>query len=105
MLKLVLRICRELSDIDLHLADIEMKFTRRNYENIQSKAQVLDTMLKNPKIHPQLAYESCGMFSDAEGAYALSMKYYEEQQEKNAERFGAETDEEDDNPASDGEEA
>lgn len=108
MLKLVLSICRTLSDIDLHLADIEMKFTRRNYENIQSKAQVLDTMLKNPKIHPQLAYESCGMFSDAEGAYTLSMKYYEEQQEKNAEMFGnkgTDTDEEDDNPASGGEEA
>jgi hypothetical protein len=48
------------------------------------------------------------MFSDAEGAYTLSMKYYEEQQEKNAEMFGkkeTDTDEEDDNPASDGEEA
>ena len=36
MLKLVLRICRELSDVKLYLKDIEMRFTRRNYENIQS---------------------------------------------------------------------
>lgn len=80
MLKLVLRICRDLEDnIDLHLSDIEMKFTRRNYENIQSKSQVLISMLKNPKIHPLLAFEHSGMFSDAEGAYKMSKEYYEEQ--------------------------
>ena len=78
MLKLVLRIVRELSDIDLKLSDIDMKFTRRNYENIQSKSQVLTTMLSNPKIHPKLAFEHCGMFSDAESAYKESEKYYEE---------------------------
>ena len=78
MLKLVLRICRDLSDLKLRLKDIDMKFTRRNYENIQSKAQVLDTMLKNEKIHPLLAYEHSGMFTDPESAYTLSMKYYEE---------------------------
>ncbi len=78
MLRLVLRICRDLSDLKLRLKDIDMKFTRRNYENIQSKAQVLDTMLKNEKIHPLLAYEHSGMFTDPESAYTLSMKYYEE---------------------------
>lgn len=82
MLKLVLRICRDLTGLDLHLRDIDMKFTRRNYENIQSKSQVLDTMLKNPKVHPLLAYEHSGMFTDPESAYTLSMKYYEEQQQK-----------------------
>lgn len=79
MLKLVLRICRELSDLDLYLKDIEMKFTRRNYENIQSKSQVLDLMLKNPWIHPQLAFQHSGMFSDAESAYTMSKKYHDEQ--------------------------
>lgn len=78
MLKLVLRICRDLSDLKLRLKDIDMKFTRRNYENIQSKAQVLDLMLNNPKVHPLLAYEHSGMFTDPESAYTLSMKYYEE---------------------------
>lgn len=82
MLKLVLRICRDLGDSKLRLKDIDMKFTRRNYENIQSKSQVLDTMLNNPKIHPQLAFQHSGMFSDAESAYTMSMKYYEEQQKK-----------------------
>lgn len=81
-LKLVLRICRDLADINLTLKDIDMKFTRRNYENIQSKAQTLDTMLKNNKIHPLLAFEHSGLFTDPESAYAMSQKYYEESQQK-----------------------
>ena len=79
MLKLVLRICRDSREpINLRLTDIDMKFTRRNYENIQSKAQVLVSMLQNDKIHPLLAFAHCGMFSDPESAYALSDKYYKE---------------------------
>ena len=74
MLKLVLRICRDLSDVDLFLRDIDFKFTRRNYENIQSKSQVLDTLLKNNKVHPLLAFESSGLFVDPESAYNLSME-------------------------------
>ncbi len=87
MLKLVLRICREKSEINLYLKDIEMKFTRRNYENIQSKSQVLISMLQQPKIHPQLAFQHSGLFSDSETAYTMSMKYYEEQQQKVREDF------------------
>ena len=82
MLKLVLRICRDLGEMKLYLKDISLKFTRRNYEAIQSKSQVLIAMLQEPKIHPQLAFESSGMFVDSESAYTLSMKYYEEQQAK-----------------------
>lgn len=84
MLKLVLRICRDMgsNDVNIYLRDIEMKFTRRNYENIQSKSQVLISMLQEPKIHPQLAFQHSGMFSDAEAAYKMSKEYYEEQQEK-----------------------
>lgn len=79
MLKLVLRICRDLGDgVNLRLKDIDMKFTRRNYEAIQSKSQVLVSMLQQDKIHPLLAFSHCGMFTDPESAYALSMKYYEE---------------------------
>lgn len=82
MLKLVLRICRDLGGINLFLKDIDMKFTRRNYEAIQSKSQVLISMLQEPKIHPQLAFQHSGMFSDSESAYTMSMRYYEEQQAK-----------------------
>lgn len=82
MLKLVLRICRELSDFDLGLKDIELQFTRRNYENIQSKSQVLVSMLQNNKIHPLLAFQHSGLFVDPERAYAMSVKYFEQEQAK-----------------------
>lgn len=78
MLKIVLKILRDAAGVDLMLKDIDMKFTRRNYENIQSKAQVLVSMLQQPKIAPLLAFEHCGMFSDPESAYQMSNAYYEE---------------------------
>ena len=82
ILRLVLKLCDGLADLKLRLKDIDMKFTRRNYDNIQSKSQVLVTMLQQPKIHPQLAFTHCGMFSDPESAYSMSNTYYEEQMEK-----------------------
>ena len=84
MLKLVLKLCDGLADLKLKLKlkDIDMKFTRRNYDNIQSKSQVLVAMLQQPKIHPLLAFTHCGMFSDPESAYTMSNAYYEEQMEK-----------------------
>ena len=80
MLNVALTICdgtRGVS-IDLRPWDIETKFTRRNYENITSKAQVLCEMLNNPKVHPVLAFQSCGLFPDPEYAYVISDKYYED---------------------------
>lgn len=83
MLKLILRICKTFTDkINLKSTDIDLKFTRRNYENIQSKAQVLCEMLNNPHIHPKLAFEHSGMFSDPETAYTMSEEYYQENLEK-----------------------
>ena len=69
-LKKVLRICQDLSDMELRLSEVEVRFTRRNYENIVEKANVLTTLLNNPKIAPQLAFTHCGMFSDPQLAYA-----------------------------------
>ena len=77
MLKLILRICKDYADFSLQLKDIAMKFTRRNYEAIQSKSQVLVSMLQQPKIHPRLAFLHSGLFTDAESAYAMSKEYYE----------------------------
>ena len=82
MLKLVLKLCNGLADLDLKLRDIDMKFTRRNYDNIQSKSQVLVSMLQQPKIHPLLAFTHCGLFSDPESAYTMSNDYHEEQMAK-----------------------
>lgn len=74
-LNIVLKICETDGVLKLSPADIETKFTRRNYDAIQSKAQTLTTMLGTEKIHPLLAFTHCGMFSDPEGAYALSEEY------------------------------
>lgn len=87
VLSLVLRICRDIPWVspavkELRIQDIGIQFTRRNYENIQSKSQVLTTMLNNNKIHPRLAFEHCGMFSDPEDAYQMSMRWYEDEMAK-----------------------
>ena len=81
-LKLDLRILRDTVGTNLRLSDIDIHFTRRNYENIASKAQVLVAMLNSPKIHPELAFQHCGMFADPESAYLQSKAYYDEQMEK-----------------------
>ena len=82
VLRLVLKLCDGLADLKLNLKDIDMKFTRRNYDNIQSKSQVLVSMLQQPKVHPLLAFTHCGLFSDPESAYTMSNEYYEEQMAK-----------------------
>ena len=83
-LKLILRIIRDTRGLSeemyaLRLKDIALQFTRRNYENIQSKAQVLTQMLGQSKIHPRLAFAHCGMFTDPEDAYRVSEEYSKEQ--------------------------
>lgn len=69
-LKCILRYCE--TKFALSPLDIDIKFTRRNYENIQTKAQVLCEMLNSGKIAPRLAFVSCGLFSDPEEAYQES---------------------------------
>ncbi len=86
-LRLVLNICHTLSGMDLKVCNIEIRFTRRNYENILQKAQVLDTMLRNEKIHPRLAFEHCGLFVDSDLAYTLSEEYAREQERKAQQQF------------------
>lgn len=76
-LRLALKAIREIATTSLRLSDIDIRFTRRNYEDIQSKAQVLVTMLGSDKISPKLAFQHCGMFSDPDVAYTISKEYYE----------------------------
>lgn len=87
MLKILLPICNTLAGIDLRLSDIDIRFTRRHYENIESKAQVLCEMLNNDKVDPRLAFAHCGMFTDAEEAYKDSMAWYERQQAEMTKRL------------------
>lgn len=84
-LKIVLRILRDTVGTKLRLTDITPHFTRRNYDNIASKSQVLIAMLNNPWIHPEVAYASCGMFPDPESAYLQGKAWHEEQKKKEKE--------------------
>jgi len=83
-LRIVLHICRNTNTFNLELKDIGLKFTRRNYEGIQSKAQVLAELLNNSKVHPQIAYQVSGILPDTEEAYRMGMLWYDEQQQKAA---------------------
>ncbi|MEC4272954.1 phage portal protein [Adlercreutzia sp. R25] len=79
-LRVALSICRQSADcaIDLRIRDIELAFNRRNYENILVKSQVLTTMLESEKVHPQLAFQACGLFTDPDAAYRQSQEYADE---------------------------
>lgn len=96
LLRVAIRICKTIRDVEIKLSDIEIRFTRRNYENIQVKSQVLTTMLDNAKIAPKLAFEVCGLFADPDLAYTESAKQYEEIKKEGG-ADGGQTD-----PASDG---
>ena len=93
VLKLILRIIRDSEGMsedisNLRLKNISLQFTRRNYENVQSKSQVLVSMLQQPKIHPRLAFQHSGLFTDPESAYQLSKEYSDEQEKKALETKG-----------------
>lgn len=78
LLKNILVIIRNTIGTSLKLSNIEIKFTRRNYENILAKAQVLTSMLASDKIDPALAFTHCGLFSDPEDATKSSAEHYKE---------------------------
>jgi hypothetical protein len=78
ILKVALSIIRSTVGTELKLSEVEIRFTRRNYENLQSKAQVLVSLLNCDKIAPALAFAHCGMFSDAEDAAKMSAEHYEQ---------------------------
>ena len=77
-LRLIIRIASQFNGINLKVSDIDIRFTRRNYENITEKSNVLTNMLSNNKIHPSLAFTHCGLFVDPEMAYKMSMEYQKE---------------------------
>lgn len=78
-LALVAQICNTFdSTLQLDATKVEAKFTRRNYEDLLSKSQTLVTMLGQDKIHPQCAYEACGLFVDTQDAYNMGMDWFRE---------------------------
>ena len=86
-IRIAIKIVNQRRSLNLKANQIEPRFTRRNYENIQQKAQVLCEMLNNDMIAPKLAFEHCGMFPDAEVAYTESMEYAEKKLKEEVERL------------------
>lgn len=87
LIRLALRYSYILSP-DIHtikVKDIDIKFTRRNYENTYQKAQTFDLLSKNEKLAPRLAFVCCGLFPDPETSYLESKKYADEQEKKQLE--------------------
>lgn len=77
MLKIIFKICNilTLGNFKLSIRDVDIKFTRRNYEDILAKAQVLTSMLQTGKVAPRLAFQVCGLFSDPDSASKESDLY------------------------------
>lgn len=82
VLRLILKIFREKTDIDLSLREVKVKFTRDNLANIQSKTQVLCELLNNPLVHPRVAYRISGVSSDVEEDLRAGLQWRDEQEEK-----------------------
>ena len=76
-LKVAFQIMASTFGPDLKVGDVEIKFTRRNFEYITQKAEVLNKMLDNPKIAPRLGFIYSNMFPDPEEAYRESLPYIE----------------------------
>lgn len=75
-LKILLRILNaSVKGFSLKLSSVDYKFTRRNYEDIATKSQVLIGMLGSDKIAPRLAFAYSGMFSDPEAAWHESEEW------------------------------
>lgn len=86
-LKLVLRICRDSVGLDLKLADVSIKFSRRNTDNLLTKTQALLHMLE-AHISPGVAIATCGLWSDPVDVTAQSEQYLKTWGTAEAERNG-----------------
>lgn len=79
-LRVVLSICRQSAscDIDLRIRDIELKFNRRNYENILTKAQTFTTLIQSKMLDPEVVFQVSGLFTDPEAAWTATQKWLDE---------------------------
>jgi len=75
LLKVILNIVQAFQTFECHLANIDITFTRKNYDNTATKATVLTQMLGCDKIAPRLAFVKSGMFEDPDAAWKESEEY------------------------------
>lgn len=73
-LKIVLKIVKDSTDVDIDLSDIDVKFTRNKTDNLLTKTQGMQNMLE-AGIHPEIAIANSNLFSDPEQCYIDSLPY------------------------------
>lgn len=78
-LKLVLRICRDMAGLKLKLSALDIRFTRRNYENISEKANVFVALANSGKIALDDVYVVSGLFPDPQASYRKYLEWQEQQ--------------------------
>lgn len=75
-LKLVLNICKYASELgNLKIQDIDIKFTRNKSDNLLTKTQGLMNM-QSAQVPPDVAFATCGLFSDPNDVFDKAIKYY-----------------------------
>ena len=73
-LRLVLRIVRDKTDLDLKLSEIDCKFTRRQHDNLLTKTQALRNMLE-AGLSPEVSISTSGLFNDPMDVAQQSAEY------------------------------
>lgn len=74
-LRLILRIMRTTQpEFGLKMSEVDVKFTRRQHDNLQSKVQALTGMLQ-AGINPEVAIATSGLFNDPMDVYAQSAEF------------------------------
>ena len=78
VLKLVLQLCRNMRDkpLELNLKDIDLKFPRRNYEDLLSKSQTFTTLMSTGYTDIADAYAAAGLFPDSEAAALRGLEWH-----------------------------
>lgn len=100
-LKLVARMVKDARGIEINMSEIELKFVRRQYEDMITKTQSLQNMLQSG-IAPEVAIAECGKFNDPQDVFARSEEFlrkweYKEMSE-GLDNVNSESSDEDDKP-------
>lgn len=88
-LKLVLRICRDMAGLSLKLSALDIRFTRRNYENISEKANTFVALANSGKIALDDVYVISGLFPDPQASYRKYLEWQEAQPNGSDAEFNA----------------
>lgn len=67
-------IAKTSKDVNIKTSDFDVKISRNSTDNMLVKAQALDYLIKD-KIDPLTALTTCGLFSDPQKVYELSIPY------------------------------